>query len=121
MKLGTMAMYCIAGAAAALLGWDRAIDPGTCSDRLRYRRCYRADGMPIPRGMGWPAMPTRRGLDCDDGQGQARYIPRAALGRPPGPAERHVWARRRTLARRAERRAVERQGHRLGWVGGLPW
>lgn len=103
---------------ALLLGWDRAVDPGICSGRWAIRRCYQGEGLPFA---GWPAVPTRRGLDCADGQGLARYIPRAALGRPAGPAERHRWAKHRTLARRAERRAVERQGHRLGWVEGWPW
>lgn len=83
---------------ALLLGWDRAVDPGRCATGGRYCNA----------GRGWPAIPTRRSLDC--------ATPRKP-SRPPGPSERTAWAKRRTLIRKAQRAFVEHLGHRMG----APW
>ena len=97
--------------AAILLGWDRAVDPGRCAPNpaMGTRRCN--------VGTGWPAVPTRRGLDCSHGLQCARYLSRSDLGRPTGPAERHAWAKRRTLKRKAQRAFLAQLGHRMG----APW
>lgn len=77
---------------------------------------------PGPCRPDWPPFPqwyrvTRRGLDCAFApERHACYLSRKMLGRPPGPAERHHWAKRRDLARREERAAKGSQvTHCLHW------
>lgn len=90
---------------ALLLGWDRAVDPGRCAPNpaMGTRRCN--------MGTGWPAIPTRRSLDCAMPPGGVWGYFR----KPPG--KRSAWAKRRTLTRKAERAFVATLGHRVG----APW
>lgn len=93
--------------AALLLGWDRAVDPGAC--QYMMRACTLTDNVPV---LGWPAVPTRRGLDCPMPPGGVR----GPFRRPRGPSERTPWAKRRHNDRREARRLQEINGHRCD-----PW
>jgi hypothetical protein len=96
--------------AQALLAFDRAVDPGRCAPNpaMGLRRCN--------AGAGWPAIPTRIGLQCGWGLMISPLPSRIDRPKPAGPAERKRWVKRRQLERRAARRLQENNGHRCG-----PW